>query len=145
MNGTDLVGTWTLASWEVVDADGGVERPFGPAPVGYITYTSDGFMAVAFMPSDRKPFAAADILGGSPDEKCAAVETYISYCGRYEVQGDQVYHHIEASLFPNWTGVTQERIVNLQGDTVRLSTPPLLIKGKVRTAHLVWRRERPTN
>jgi len=51
-------------------------------------------------------------------------------------------HHIEMSLFPTWTGVTQERIVSLNGDALRISTPPLLIKGKVQTAHLVWKRAR---
>ncbi len=94
------------------------------------------------MPLDRTPFGAADLLGGTPDEKCAAVETYISYSGRYEMAGDRVRHHIDVSLFPNWTGVTQERILSLTGDTLRLSTPPLLIKGKVQTAHLVWKRAR---
>jgi len=38
--------------------------------------------------------------------------------------------------------VTQERIVTLTGDTLRINTPPLLIKGKVQTAHLVWKRAR---
>ncbi len=142
MNSAALIGTWTLASLEVVDANGAVDYPFGRTPVGYIMYSPDGYMAVAFMPPDRKPFAAADILGGTPGEKCVAIETYISYCRRYEVKGDRVYHHIEVSLFPNWTGVTQERIVSLNGDTLRLSTPPLLIKGKVQTAHLVWKRAR---
>ncbi len=100
----------------------------------------DGYMPVAFMPLDRKPFAAADILGGTPEEKSAALDTYISYCGRYEISGDRVRHHITVSLFPNWIGVTQEQIVTLTGDTLRLSTPPLLIKGKMQTAHLVWKR-----
>ncbi len=104
MNRAELVGAWALESWKIVDADGAEEQPFGPHPVGYIIYSPDGFMSSGFMPPDRKPFAAADILGGTPDEKCAAVETYISYCGRYEVQGDRVYHHIHASLFPNWRG-----------------------------------------
>jgi Lipocalin-like domain len=142
MNRTDLVGAWALESWEVVDATGAVDQPFGPHPVGYIMYTPDGYMASGFMPQGRKPFTAPDILGGTPDEKCAAIETYISYCGTYEVKDGRVYHHIHASLFPNWTGGTQERIVTLDGDTLRISTPPLLIKGKVRTAHLVWKRAR---
>ena len=142
MKCTELVGTWALESWEVVDATGAVDYPFGRTPIGYIMYSPEGYMTVAFMPSGRKPFAAADILGGTPEEKSAAIGTYISYCGRYEVVGDRVRHHIELSLFPNWTGVTQERIVNLNGDTLRISTPPLLIKGKVQTAHLVWKRAR---
>ena len=136
------MGTWALESWEVVDSTGAVGHPFGEKPVGYIMYSPEGYMAVAFMPPGRKHFEAADILGGTLDEKSAAIGTYISYCGRYKVEGDQVRHHIDASLFPNWTGVTQERIVSLTGDTLRLSTPPLLIKGKVQTAHLVWKRAR---
>ncbi len=142
MDSSALVGAWALESLEVVDSTGAVDYPFGRTPVGYIMYSPDGYVAGGFMPPGRKPFAAADILGGTPGEKCAAIETYISYCGRYEVKGDRVYHHIEVSLFPNWTGVTQERIVSLNGDTLRLSTPPLLIKGKVQTAHLVWKRAR---
>jgi len=142
MDSNALVGTWALESLEVVDATGALDHPFGRWPVGYIMYSPDGYMAVAFMSPGRTPFAAADILGGTPDEKCAAIGTYISYCGRYEVKGDRVYHHIELSLFPNWAGVTQERIVSLDGDTLRISTPPQLIKGKVQTAHLVWKRTR---
>jgi hypothetical protein len=140
MNSTALVGTWTLESLELVDSNGAVDHPFGRKPVGYIMYGPEGYMSVAFMSASRKPFGAADILGGTPEEKSAAIGTYISYCGRYEVEGDRVRHLIEASLFPNWTGVTQERIVSLTGDTLRLSTPPLLIKGKMQTAHLVWKR-----
>jgi hypothetical protein len=140
MDGKAMVGTWALESLEVVDATGAMDYPFGKTPVGYIMYSPDGYMAVAFMPPGRPPFGAADILGGTADEKCAAIGTYISYCGRYEVAGDRVRHHIELSLFPNWTGATQERIVSLDGDTLRISTPPLLVQGKVQTAHLVWKR-----
>ena len=91
---------------------------------------------------EMPPDEAADILGGTPDEKSAAIGTYISYCGRYEVNGDRLRHHVELSLFPNWTGVTQERIVRVEGDTLRISTPPLLIKGKEQISHLVWKRAR---
>jgi hypothetical protein len=142
MNSAAVVGTWTLESWEVVDANGAVDYPFDRTPIGYLMYDPEGYMSVAFMPAGRTPFGAADILGGTPEEKSAAIGTYIAYCGRYEVNRDRVFHHIEASLFPNWTGATQERIVNLTGDTLRISTPPLLIKGKVQTAHLVWKRAR---
>ncbi len=125
-----------------MDSNGAVGRPFGEKPIGCIMDSADGYMAVAFMPPRRAPFSAADILGGTTDEKCAAIGTYISYCGRYEVAGDWVRHHIELSLFPNWTGVIRERIVNLSEDTLRISTPPPLVKGKVQTAHLMGKRAR---
>jgi hypothetical protein len=140
MNASSLAGTWALDSWESVDASGEVDQPFGKRPVGYIMYGLDGYMSVAFMSPGRKAFAAGDILGGTPAEKDAAVGTYISYCGRYEMEGDRVRHHIEVSLFPNWIGTTQERIVSLRGDMLRLSTMPTLVKGKMQTGHLVWKR-----
>jgi hypothetical protein len=142
MDSTALVGTWALESWEVVDSTGAVDRPFGEKPVGYIMYSPEGYMAVAFMSAGRTPFGAADILGGTPDEKSAAIGTYISYCGHYDVAGDRLCHHVELSLFPNWTGMTQERVISLNGDTLRISTPPLLIKGKEQISHLVWKRAR---
>lgn len=75
MDSDALVGTWTLESLEVVDSNGAVDRPFGENPIGYIMYSPEGYMAVAFMQSGRAPFGAADILGGTPDEKSAAIGT----------------------------------------------------------------------
>jgi Lipocalin-like domain len=49
--------------------------------------------------------------------------------------GDTVLHHVELSLFPNWVGVTQERLVKISGDQLTLSTRPLLLQGRQQTAH----------
>ena len=70
----------------------------------------------------------------------AAVEGYVSYCGRYEVNGDKVIHHIEVSLFPNWVGVRQERMYELDGDRLTLSTPLMLVGGRRLSTHLIWER-----
>jgi hypothetical protein len=135
-----VVGTWRLASFESRTLDGNVVYPAGPDPVGYIMYNEDGYMSVAFMAADRTAFASGDIRGGSAEERIAAFDTYLSYCGTYEVQGNKVIHHIEVSLFPNWTGVSQERFFELDGDKLSLSTPPILQGGIERTSHLVWKR-----
>jgi hypothetical protein len=79
-------------------------------------------------------------MGGSTEEKVAAADTYISYCGRYEIQGDKVIHSIEVSFFPNWIGVKQERIFEFDGDRLSLSTLPALLDGKQQTAHMIWKR-----
>ena len=142
MNALPLVGTWALETWELVDQYGAVDHPFGTKPVGYIMYGQEGYMSVSFMTTGRKTFGAADILGGTLEEKNDAIGTYISYSGRYEIESDRLLHHIEVSLFPNWTGITQERFVTLEGDTLRIRTPPLLIKGRMQVGHLVWKRVR---
>ena len=87
-------------------------------------------MSVAVMAANRLKFGAGDIAGGTDEEKVAAADTYLSYCGRYEIQGEKVVHHIEVSFFPNWLGVVQKRIFEFDGNTLSLSTPPLIVGGK---------------
>jgi Lipocalin-like domain len=114
--------------------------PFGPDAVGYYIFSESGYMSVSLMPSKRRKFAAGDIMGGSIEEKVAAAETYISYSGKYEIQGDKLVVHAEVGFFPNWMGVDQVRILKLAGNSLTLSTPPLLARGVQQTAHLVWER-----
>lgn len=113
-----LVGTWRLVSWENRSADGTISYPLGEDAVGFILYTDDGYMAVAIMRRGREPFAAGDLLGAAARRR----------------------HHVEVSLFPNWSGVDQERLVEVAGDRLTLSTRPMLFQGIPRSAHLVWER-----
>jgi hypothetical protein len=127
-------------SWENRTLDGEVSHPLGEKASGYIAYTEDGYVFVAIMGAGRRPFAAGDLLSASGAEKVGAAETYVSYCGRYEFHGEIVLHRVELSLFPNWVGVTQERLVKISGDRLTLSTRPLLLQGRQQTAHLLWER-----
>ncbi len=135
-----LVGTWRLVAWENRDAQGQVTWPVGHAARGYIMYTADGYMSVQIMTANRPLFAADDLLTGSSAEKAGAAETYIAYAGRYERRANTVIHHVELSLFPNWVGTQQERLLEVSGDRLILSTAPLLLGGKQQTAHLIWER-----
>ena len=138
-----LLGTWRLVSWENRSVgDGEVSHPLGKDAVGYIMYGPDGYMSVAIMRPDRARFAAGDLLGGTIEERARAAETYVSYCGRYEFRGDTVVHRVELSLFPDWVGIEQERLVEVEGDRLTLSTRPILLGGVQRTAHLIWERAR---
>lgn len=103
-------------------------------------YSGDGYMSVAFMREGRPRFTSGDIRGGTVEEKVAAVDGYTSYCGRYEVEGGRVAHHIEVSLFPNWVGESQERAYELRGDRLTLSTPLMLVGGIQLSTHLIWER-----
>ena len=97
-------------------------------------------MFVAIMASHRLRFAHDDLLSATKEEEAQAEETYVSYCGRYDFLGDRVVHHVELSLFPNWIGGDQERLVDLRGERLTLSTRALLLRGIQQTAHLIWER-----
>jgi hypothetical protein len=141
MTPNPLIGTWRLVSWENRSlVDGQISYPLGKDAAGYITYDQDGYMFVAIMGPNRLKFAANDLLSGTPEEEAQAEETYVSYCGQYDFDGDKVVHHVELSLFPNWVGVDQERLVELAGNRLTLSTPPILLRGIQQTAHLIWER-----
>jgi hypothetical protein len=139
MSKKKLVGTWKLISWKIKSADA-IIYPFGEDAIGYIMYNEDGYMSVAVMTADRSHFTSNDILSGSQEEKAAATETHISYCGTYEVRKDEIIHHVKVSSFPNWTGVAQQRTFELNGNSLLLSAPRLLNEDEHQTVLFVWER-----
>jgi hypothetical protein len=143
MVGSPLVGTWRLVSFAFRSADGRFSYPFGEDALGYLIYTADGYMAASLMAADRPAFGSADTRGGTTEEKAAAWDTYVSYCGPYTLEDGRVVHHAELSLIPGLSGSDQMRSYALDGDTLTISTPPMLQAGAARTSHLVFRRACP--
>lgn len=128
---TPLVGTWKLLSGETRTQDGQVDYPYGAEPVGYITYNDQGYVFVGIMKADRSRFALEDRWLASAAETKAAFLSHIGYCGR---------HNIEVCSSPNWTGGTQERFFDLDGDRLSLSTAPFPQRGEMRSSYLIWER-----
>jgi hypothetical protein len=135
-----LAGTWKLKSYETRTTANEVTYPFGRDAKGYIIMTPDGYWAVSLMSANRPQFSSGDVLGGTTQEKASAAEGYISYAGRYDIQGKKIVVHPEVSLFPNWVRKDQERFFEVKGNTLELSTPLQLMRGKQQTAHLTWER-----
>lgn len=135
-----LIGTWRLVSYRLIGSRGRVRYPYGEDATGYILYGADGYMAVSIMSACRQPFAGTDILRRTTEEAAAATRTYLSYSGTYEVFPDKVLHHVEVSLFPNWSGTVQERFYLLDGDCLRLSTAPFVQEVSEPRALLEWER-----
>jgi lipocalin-like protein len=141
MASNPLIGTWRLISWENKSVeDGQISYPLGKDATGYIMYNEDGYMFVAIMSPYRPNFAGGDLLSGTKEEEAQAEETFLSYCGRYELREEAVIHQIELSSFPNWVGAEQERLLELRGNRLTLSTHPILMQGKQQSAHLIWER-----
>ena len=134
-----FIGTWKLVSFEYRSGSQ-VTYPYGKDAVGYIMYNDEGYMSVAVMTSKRRRFASVDMIGGTTEEKAAAADTYLSYCGRYKVNKDKVTHMVEVSSYPNWVGENLERFYKFEEDKLTLSTPLMIVDGKQRIGYLVWKR-----
>ncbi len=141
----NLIGTWRLVEWTFTVDDSRPTRPWGGNPAGLLTYTADGRMSASLMSLGR-PDAPTRTLSAAPvDIRAAAAAGYLSYTGAYSMDGDDVLHHIELSLMPNWVGQTERRHIEWlptdDGQDLVLSTPPTRTDGG-RTAvnRLRWTR-----
>lgn len=142
MTRDELTGRWTILEWVQTYDDGRVTYPMGKAVEGFIEYGSYG-MFCFLTRSDRAPFTTGGQWSADDREKAAAYNSCLSYAGDFEVDGDQVVHHVRHSLFPNWVGGTQRRHARLDGDTLSLTARLEEGTSEARTAVLVWCRARP--
>ena len=139
MEPNPITGAWRLVTYEAHTGDD-VLYPLGEDASGYIMYTPDGYMSVLMMAAGRPNFEAGDMLAGTDEEKLAAASTFVAYCGRYDYQVDRVIHKIEVAFYPNRVGTEQVRFIQLEGDELILTTPPMVLAGKSRKGRIVWQR-----
>ncbi len=138
-----LVGVWTLVGY--ADEQEGHEDsfPFGPAPTGFLIYTSDGFVSAQLMKPGRSLLQSHDWYGGTSEEYRKAASGYIAYCGMYEVNEESktVTHIPFVALLPNLVDQEQLRSVTLRGErlTLRAAVGPVE-NGVAVTSRLEWRR-----
>ena len=140
MSQKDFVGTWRLVSMEARTSAGQVNYPLGKDAGGFIMYAPDGYMSAVLYKADRERFGTRDIMAGTEPQLANASRTYVSYVAKYEVRGGRVHHAVEASMFPDWVGTTQERIFQFEGNRLTLSTDPIPLGGVQMTVVLIWER-----
>jgi len=119
-----IVGSWKLAGWLRIDAQGAVAYPLGEGATGLLIYAPDGRMIVQMASANRPQLATSDPLGGDAGDRAAAYSTFLAYFGSYEVKGDTIVHRVDACLYPNWSKTEQSRSFTLDGDKLVLRTPP---------------------
>jgi len=139
-----LVGAWKLVSYVEQPVDGSPPNyPFAEDAQGIIMYTPDGFMSAQLSWRKRAPFACDDWSNGAPEEFAAAASTYFAYTGPFNVDEEKqtLTHTMFISLFPNWTGQTQPRVVQIDGDFLTVTTEsPVESAGKIVKPQLRWKR-----
>jgi len=133
-----LVGTWKLVSASSTTSAGErSETPYGPSPVGFLTYTAEGRVTAMISNDGREPLSFG---GGSQQEQAEAFKTFLAYAGRYKLIGDKVIHHVEISSIQNYVDKDLVRNVKFEGDRIVLVTPPTRLNGRLQTVELIWQR-----
>jgi len=137
----DLVGSWSLVSFELVRPDGSSASAFGTNPNGIAFFDAGGHYIITVMRSDRGKYAINNPAQGTADENRATAQGTITYFGTYAAGGldHEIAIHISGSSFPNWNGTDQKRIFAITGDQLKLTAP---VGGTVGTAEVVWKRVR---
>ncbi|MGD9941961.1 MAG: lipocalin-like domain-containing protein [Burkholderiaceae bacterium] len=135
----DLRGRWSLVSWQQTYDDGRITYPMGEQPIGYIEY-GEQEMSCMLARRNRPPFSTGGQWNASADEKAGAYDSFMSYSGSYEIEGDTVVHHVRMSLFPNWEGGVQRRRGRLVDGRLHLLARIEEGTPQARTAALIWER-----
>ena len=147
MGSHDLVGTWRLVDWTVTVGERS-RRPWRGKAIGLLTYTEDGRMWAALMATDRPDVPTKTLSAAPPKIRAAAASGFVTYAGSYSVDGDDVVHHVEVSLLPNWVGTDERRHIGWvetdNGTDLELTTPPTDTDGgRVAIQRLQWTRLQP--
>jgi hypothetical protein len=119
-----LVGTWTLVSWEQVHKDGTKTQDFGANPKGVTSFDSNGHFFAMFARPDLPKIAGADRTKVTPQEAQAISLGSIAYFGTYTVEEPTktVMLQIESSTFPNQLGISSKRAIGaLTADELKLT------------------------
>tara|TARA_R110000868_G_scaffold29889_15_gene111096 strand:+ start:3739 stop:4170 length:432 start_codon:yes stop_codon:yes gene_type:complete len=141
MNKTELIGTWDLQRFWFHDEAGVEVDPLGTDPVGNLVLGADGYYAFTMMRTGRTAYESGDILGGTAAEKGEAADGYVSFGGAWSFDGEAITFAIAYSLFPNWVGGTQKRLVSFaDGELLLQTTVPILMAGKTHRGAARWRK-----
>jgi Lipocalin-like domain len=132
-----LVGTWTVVSWDQTTKDGGKLQRFGANPKGVNVFDANGRFVVVYARADLPKIASNNPSNPTPEEAKAIVGGAISYFGTYTVDeaGKTLILRIEASSFPNQLGVEQKRIItSLTATELKYSNPTPTTGGTIDVA-----------
>ena len=134
-----LVGTWTLVSFESFDSGGAkVPNMEGSDLKGQLILTDNGRMSNQII-TQFPNIASKDRLKSTPAEEKAVAHGILSYFGSYTVSEPDktITLNIERSSFPNQVASNVKRVATLTGDELKIDNPGRQAGGRTVT---VWRR-----
>jgi hypothetical protein len=104
-----LHGSWRLVSASTIDPPGR-PPPYGPVPMGHLVLNPAGRMMGV-------------ICDGRAAMPAGEARAYTSYCGNFEVRGDELVTRVDAASSPDRVGGRQVRKLAFR-DGLLVLTPP---------------------
>jgi len=123
----DIVGTWRLVATRAKnDAGEPMHAPYGPEPMGTVTFGANGRM-LSVLCDSRRTLPA--------DE---TIREYNSYCGNYTFDGQTLVTRVDAAAHADRMNTDQVRRVVFNGDRMSLFPPPSPWKGVMQHREMIW-------
>ena len=121
-----LVGTWSLVSWEQVNKDGTKRQDFGQTPKGVTTFDAAGHVFTMYARPDLPKIASDDRTKATPQEAQAINAGTLAYFGTYTVDEPTktITLQMESTTYPNQLSAPQRRVIStLTADELKFSNP----------------------
>jgi lipocalin-like protein len=139
-----VLGSWKLVSIEDTMTNGKVQpsAQFGSHPQGFIMYEPDGHMCATIMNADRP--AWKDTARPTDAEKLAYYDTFIAYCGSFQLDSatSTLTHYPSVAWSPAYVGSTQPRPFQLEGNRLTITVTRGMSDKGIAKRVLVWERAR---
>ena len=135
-----IVGTWKLVSVVYEDVQTNEQTPvLGEHPRGYQIATPEGRWLALVTAENR-------LVPKNDQERARALQTMISYSGRYRVEDGKVITKVEVAWNEAWVGGEQVRFIRFEGDDLlHIESPPMPhpnLNNKTVRVIVTWQRDR---
>jgi hypothetical protein len=139
-----LVGAWSLEQFAIHIEGRPPIFPFGADAIGSLVYARSGAMSAVLSKKARPPLGVSRLENASradPVLRAAAFDSYLSYAGRWRLEGDTMVHTVTMASAPDNIGQDNVRSVSLDGDVLTLSYEIAPPSKNTRHYTLIWRRD----
>jgi len=136
-----IKGSWKLISIYYFFADGTQIDMYGENPIGILMYDDNGYMNAQLGRNHREEVCSYKECMNDLATKSQIFDSFMAYYGKYyEESPGKIIHLVEGCINPFWIGQKEIRYVDVQGDILKIWTPPTPIDGRQAIIEVFWQR-----
>src|SRR3954447_1462263 len=126
-----LVGTWSLVSYDSIAADGTKKAVFGAGPKGYLMLDAGGRYTYILVDMSRAKWKGTDRTQTTVEEYAAAAKGLVAQFGTWSADeaSKTFIRKVEGALNPGLPGVEQKLTLGLSADELTLADSTSQVTG----------------